>query len=513
MTRAPERGPEVRPLVAAAVAVALLVGFFRLSHPGLWIDEIYTARWTALPLPALLDALRADLHPPLYFVLERAVVGLLGNDEAGLRALSALAMAGTVALSFWAFRPQLGDRVAAGAAWMLVLSPQFVLYGRMARYYAFAALVATLTHGVLARLMAGRWGRWVWPAYGVALAAVLHTSYLAGALAVGHAWWCARRGRLRAWLGAAALAAALFAPWAASVPGQVAEAAARPAAVVSGPASWVLGLAYTVYGITASELLFPWSMLGALGAAAGAWLLVNGVRAALRRGLGPSLLGSSAASFLAAWVLAAALAPATPFTSLPARTLFLAPFGAALLALGMLDPVRSRAPRALLALGLFGAWLGGWSSFAQARDWMNPVYLTPGREVAQALVRESRAGDLVLGEDDTGVPWYLERMGWHGALVDPVDAAATARALADPVAPPDRAVWWARLSRDGSARLRPTGAARAALERWGRMDSAHGFGPVDPVYRQVRRRLGGLEPHAWRITLERWSRDPAPAPP
>lgn len=506
MTPLPERGPEVRPLVALAVVAALALGFHRLAHPGLWIDEIYTARWALLPLPALLDAARADLHPPLYFVLEHFAARLLGASEIGLRALSVLAGAGTVALTAWAFRLQLGPRVAAGAAWMLALSPQFFLYARMARYYALAALVGTLAHGILARLMAGRGGRAGWALYGVTLAVLLHTSYLGGALALGHAWWALRRRRLRAWLAAAALALALFAPWAMSVPGQVTRAGGLLPSVVHGPASWALGSAYTFIALTASELVFPWSLLGALGIVSATWLGVNGIRATLRRGLWTSLPGVGLTAFVAALAILNLLAPATPFTSLPGRTLFLAPFGAALLALGALDPARSRAPRVLLALGLFGAWLGGWSNLSLAHHWMNPIYLTPGREVAKVVVAEARPGDLVLAEDDTGASWYLGRLRYAGTVIDPVDADAARAALGDPAAPADRAVWWVRLSRDGSARLRPPDGTQTLLGAWGRLESRRGFGPVDPVYREVKRRVSRLEGWTHRVNLERWTR-------
>ena len=64
-------------VTGVVLLAALVLGLWRLGHAPLWCDEIYTARWTRLDIAGLLAALRTDLHPPLYFLCEHAVVHLL----------------------------------------------------------------------------------------------------------------------------------------------------------------------------------------------------------------------------------------------------------------------------------------------------------------------------------------------------------------------------------------------------------------------------------------------------
>ena len=491
-----------------ACSAALALGLWRLSATPLWCDEIYTARWTRLDWPGLMQALRTDLHPPLYFVIENLWVRALGENEVGLRLFSVVTGVLTVAASFWAFRPLLNDRLSAAAAWMLALSPQFFLYARMARYYALAALVALIAHGLFVRLVVKRGRPRSWFLYGLFVALLLYTSYVAVCLVLAHFVWAvaARRRRPRlwkAWLAAAAGGFALFAPWLGALIQQARTAHGLLPSVASGPAGLVLMLGYDVHALTASELLVPWSVAGVAGLVAGVALLLSGSLAAVRRGLGRSVLVPSVTALALAWIVVGLLAHATPFVGLPARTLFMWPFASVVLAIGLLDPVYHRGGRMIAAALLLGAWATGWWHLYTSEGWMNPIYLTPGRQVATQVAREAGAGDLVLSEDDTGVNYQLERAHFAGKVIDPQDEAMALAALAEA----SRArLWYVRLSRDGSARIRPAEQIEARLREWGAVSERQGYLESDPVYRAAKQRLLGLPGWRWRIVVERWER-------
>jgi len=487
--------------VAACVVSAALL-FRRLSDPGLWCDEIYTARWTRLSLGGLVASLRTDLHPPLYFVIERAVVRALGESEFTLRALSAACGVAAVAAAAWAFRPSLGRRDATRVAWALALMPAFVQYARMARYYAAVALIALVAHGVLSRALAARGWR-PWFAYALAAAAALYTSYVSVALLIGHAAWVWASGSgdaRRKWAVAVLVAFALFAPWLWIVAAQVRTAAALPPAAISGLAGAAAMLGYAWYAFGAGEWLPPWTWLGVVTFAASTWLVLLGVGEARRRGLGRALLVPAAVTFVSAWVLVAGFAHATPFVSLPARALFVAPFAAVLLSLGLFGraPAWARAVAGFLLCVGWGVALDPLNRRPEIAT--NPIYLTPGREVARAIASDARPADLVLAEDDTGVNYYLERDRYAGPVVDPVDSLALAHALG---AAPSR-IAWARLGRDGSARLRPAGPIRRALAAgWTEVDSS-GYLALDRRYVALKGRLLGTTPESFRVTVVRW---------
>jgi len=488
-----------------ACAAALVLGLLRLGGAGLWIDEIYTARWAALPWRELFGALAGSLHPPLFFALERLVIQAAGDGEAGLRLLSLLAGVGAVAMSFWAFRPVLNQRAAAATAWLLALSPQFFLYARMACYYALATLLAMAAHGLFVRLAVRRGRPRSWALYAVVSALMLLTSYLSLCLVLAHGVWAifARRrpGLWKRWLAATAGAAFLLSPW------LIAVAAARTRQLVipavSPPAEWALLLGYDFHALTASELLYPWEPLGAVGILCGGWLLLMGGLAAVRRGLGRSVLLPALAALVLSWAIVSTLQRATPFVGLPARTLFLWPFAAVVMALGILDSAQHRSLRWAATAGVAAAWLTGWVHLYRLEHFMNPIYLTPGREVAADLARDVGPGDAVLAEDDSGVNYYFVRLNSRVPLSDPVDTAAVSVLLG-----PARIqrVWWVRLSRDGSVRARPAGRTQALLGGWGRLEERKSYLEIDPAYRAVKRLALGMPGYQHRLVVERYRR-------
>jgi hypothetical protein len=493
--------------LAGACAVALALGLARLSDPGLWTDEIYTARWARLPWPALLVALRDSLHPPLFFVLERLAAPLLGGGEVGLRLLSLLAGVGAVATAFWAFRPLLNERLCAATAWLLVLSPQFFLYARMARYYALATLIAMAAHGLFVRLVSRRGGFRSWALYSVVAAVLLYTSYLPLCLILAHGVWAAfsrrRRELLWPWLAAVAGAFILFAPWLIVL---VRGAGAAPdllPPLVEKPTQAIMLLGFDLHALTASELLFPWEPLGVLGLLCGIWLLGMGVLAAVRLGLGRSVLLPAAAALILSWAIVSSLVSATPFVGLPARTLFLWPFAAAIMALGALDSAQRRSLRWTATIGLVLAWLLGWVHLYRGEHYMNPIYLTPGREVAADLTRAAESGDAVLAEEDSGVNYYLEREESRVPVRDPLDPDAVRDLLARPGI---RQVWWVRLSRDGTQRARPAAPTEAMLGAWGTPVDSVAYLEIDARYRAIKRVALGVPGYRHRIVVQRWQR-------
>jgi mannosyltransferase len=63
------------------VGVALLAGAVLrfLAPSALWLDEAQSVAIARLPLPDLLEALRQDGAPPLYYLLLHAWMAVLGD--------------------------------------------------------------------------------------------------------------------------------------------------------------------------------------------------------------------------------------------------------------------------------------------------------------------------------------------------------------------------------------------------------------------------------------------------
>src|SRR5690606_36082099 len=94
-----------------------------------------------LPVADLLDALRHDGHPPLYYLLLHYWMEVVGDGDTAVRALSGIFAVASLPLVWVAGRRLAG---AEGARWALVLaalSPYWVRYATETRMYSLVMLL------------------------------------------------------------------------------------------------------------------------------------------------------------------------------------------------------------------------------------------------------------------------------------------------------------------------------------------------------------------------------------
>jgi mannosyltransferase len=139
----PSDHPRARPFVVAAVALAVALGVAtRLySRSDLWLDEALSVNIATLGVADLLEALRRDGHPPLYYLLLHGWTRLFGDGDEAVRSLSAVF--GVVALPvLWlAARRHAGRTAATAALVLLATSPFAVRYSTEARMYSLVMLL------------------------------------------------------------------------------------------------------------------------------------------------------------------------------------------------------------------------------------------------------------------------------------------------------------------------------------------------------------------------------------
>lgn len=150
-------------------AYALRVG--GLVSESLWIDEGFSLALASQSLPGVVQGTAADQHPPFYYLVLWAWLGL-GRTIFSLRYLSALLGTLGVAAGAWVGRQLLGERVGLGTALLLACSPLHVWYSQEARMYVLLALLTTLSTGMLWRLAQRKQG-WFW--YGCCTVLALYT--------------------------------------------------------------------------------------------------------------------------------------------------------------------------------------------------------------------------------------------------------------------------------------------------------------------------------------------------
>ena len=154
------------PFVLQTIWVLLLASFlslWRLGAADLWVDEAISYWIARKPLLELLtySLSRAWEHPPVYYVLLRLWMGLLGDSEFALRAFSWFGMVLAVTTIATLARRWFGDRIALAAALIAATNPMMVKHARDARMYIWLmALVVLSVYAFDRALLRNRWRDW-----------------------------------------------------------------------------------------------------------------------------------------------------------------------------------------------------------------------------------------------------------------------------------------------------------------------------------------------------------------
>ncbi len=128
----------------AVIAAALWLGSFRAASP-LLPDDVWSLRTVSQPLGAMLAALAADVHPPLYFLVLSPWVRVAGESEAALRLPSIAFYLFSIAALYRLCR-RFADRDAALlCAAVYACTPLAVLGASLVRMYSLLSLLAILS--------------------------------------------------------------------------------------------------------------------------------------------------------------------------------------------------------------------------------------------------------------------------------------------------------------------------------------------------------------------------------
>jgi hypothetical protein len=136
-----DRRPSATTLIAAAALVfaATAVRLPLLITRSPFFDELFTV-WISRKNPSgVLEALRYDSGPPLYYFLTHLWSLLFGGTVSSLRVVSIIVAALTIAV---VFRLAAAVEVRIGAALVLALWPAHVYFSTEARAYALCALLS-----------------------------------------------------------------------------------------------------------------------------------------------------------------------------------------------------------------------------------------------------------------------------------------------------------------------------------------------------------------------------------
>jgi mannosyltransferase len=413
-----------------------------LDRMGVWVDEAFAINASRLHFSDLLGHLPLDSSPPLYYLLLKGWVSVVGESAVAVRALSVLFGVLTVpAAALLAWRITVGAagsprQAAAGrpvahqaavlAGFSVAATPMLVQFSQEARTYTFASLVAVLTlERLLAWIQSDRLGALNAHALGLLVLAYTHNWGLLLLPASATVVLLSSRGRRTAWAIRAAAVIALYLPWAPVLLEQSRHAGNQ----------WIAGVAQgPIWLLPARSLWLYASGIGANGGPPGS-LLPS--RLGLLAGLGWILLLAAALTLrpeLRRGLLATGLFGSVPLliaTLMEAsgRQVYLAGRHDVLVLPVFLSMMASSAAvlvRKRLLPGVAVTWIGllAAGSIAFTGELQRN---TPERGVATRLARIMGSGDRVIftGLFRPGVEYYLRLAGRSYRPVSfPAEAAA-----------------------------------------------------------------------------------------
>jgi mannosyltransferase len=180
--------------------LALLPRLYRLDAQSLWLDEGSTWQFTQLPWGALfLDLFNPSAAYPLYHVLLKGWVALVGDSEFALRLPSALAGAAAAVLVYWAARERAHDESEPSsfvrlisslvAPLLMALAPFALWYGQEAKVYSLLlCCAAAFTWLLLRALRLNTWRAWLILALVACFSVFVHRLAILLVVAGGAAW-------------------------------------------------------------------------------------------------------------------------------------------------------------------------------------------------------------------------------------------------------------------------------------------------------------------------------------
>jgi len=240
------------------------------------------------------------------------------------------------------------------------------------------------------------------------------------------------------------------------------------------------------------ESLFPWNPLAIAGALAFLILFIGGIVRWRERCLALALVGLGIIPVAGVILVTTLSSPRTPFVSMPARSLFAVPYFFVILgaAWGRLRP-RLLVP--LLAVVV--TWSAGLFNYYHNQQFLNPIYLTPAREMVELVTAQLEPGDAIFSPQDSGFSYYYAQS--DGKAPHYSDAG---QAIAYFESGQAGRVWLVTLGRDQTR-----GGSQDSVEEWVRghhlLTASWRFVPQDPTYRAIKTYLLGRPAYEHRAVL------------
>ncbi|GEM_PF-3143573 len=161
----------------ALLVIGTILRLYNLAEESVWVDEAFTYHYVTLSWADLLNVLKNDVHPFLFYALTKIVVFFFGFSETVLRALPFLFGSLSIPLLFLLTKKLYDFRTALLSTFFFTLSYTFILYSQEAKMYAqLVFFILASVYTFILFLEEPKTKQLVW--YAISTALMLHTHIL-----------------------------------------------------------------------------------------------------------------------------------------------------------------------------------------------------------------------------------------------------------------------------------------------------------------------------------------------
>jgi mannosyltransferase len=139
----------------AICAIDVVLGtYYRFTTTSkMWLDEAQTVNIASFPIRSIASELRLDGAPPLYYYLLHVWMGVFGDSDMAIRAMSGVFGVLALPLMWWVVRRGFGRYEAIAAVAVLASSPFAVYFATEARMYSLIVLLVVAGIGAVQALL------------------------------------------------------------------------------------------------------------------------------------------------------------------------------------------------------------------------------------------------------------------------------------------------------------------------------------------------------------------------
>jgi len=449
----------------------------------------------------------------------------MGNGDFVLRFSSVLAGLLSLTIVYRIGKMLFSHAQALITMYLLAISPLFVMYARMARYFAPSFLLGMTSCWLFLTLVrlrenAGRGIKAiVWLAYILVSTLLLYTDYPTSVVILCQnifmlLYWKRYKDMVWKWAGSQLVLLLLYLPWIGIVIHNAIVSSQRaPADFGRGAFGYLLKIAIPFYAYSVGETILPWNpgaivQLGLILSLAGIGLL------SLIRRWGEEATFVMLFLFLPLAVLIVVFSTVysrSTFLGIPSRAMYVLPFFYLSVAQGILN-FRGAKTRGLLLLSITLLNLFPLRNYFRGEDFLNPIFAVPAKEMVDYVASNLETGDVVISPwDSVFAHYYLQReydaphffSVSNNTLYPQAPGINEARRYIENHKSPR--VWLITLGRDSTREARPT-----EFIEWLNQDYdlklTKGYAEQDEMYRHIKEMLLHRPAYQYKATVQLYTR-------